>query len=667
MLYIMHPRGHTLEVQLQGATITRWLKPDGEDLLHVRSDAVREPGQPINSGIPLAFPQWRDGQLPFNGFADKLEWSVVGTAFDGEFVNMDVPDQAWQSGAVELAVDEDGNALVPRPQGMLDWDDDVRGANDPEDDAQFDADIESYLDQPEQQPPPTTKTPKARGRQAAAMKAKAAEEAAAAEAANAAAAAAQQEADAAAAVAAAQAAAADASLGSVSSDSSADEEDGEDNELEGVDYGILEDVAPYVILQLSDTEETRAIWPHKFDLYYKITLMEEDDFPDPKEGLPRGVFQYAGSDTPVGPEYAALRELMEGDDEEVAAAAAAELAERYRASNIRAGVGLDSVFSETEAETVHPLPGRRTSSGLRLFTDEDGQMNDEEALAEAADAAAAVASAKPLRGAAAASAKAKAAAARAKAAVDAADAEAAADAAAGEDPDALPTGMHNPVEPPMQIKLEWVLVNNDPEGSAPMSFQLGALPHFATEDQSKHGEFVRVLGLGGSLGFDWSADTRRPRLVGNNNDYLMFAGDRHDAVWTNTTDADIKFCPGSRTHFEFFQREGVPDTVVWHPGGLGVPGLEVEPRFFAQIGAGRLARPKTLAPGEQWKGEYVVRYHEQYWEPPIFDRDAAQPMPKLVTQRDDADDREDIDDEWLVEGVTSSRLGGGPHVPLNDE
>lgn len=39
--------------------------------------------------------------------------------------------------------------------------------------------------------------------------------------------------------------------------------------------------------------------------------------------------------------------------------------------------------------------------------------------------------------------------------------------------------------------------------------------------------------------------------------------------------------------------QGVPDTVVWHPGGLGVPGLEVEPRYFAQIGAGQLARPKT--------------------------------------------------------------------------
>lgn len=32
-----------------------------------------------SSGIPLVFPQWRDGPLPFNGFADKMEWTVVGT------------------------------------------------------------------------------------------------------------------------------------------------------------------------------------------------------------------------------------------------------------------------------------------------------------------------------------------------------------------------------------------------------------------------------------------------------------------------------------------------------------------------------------------------------------------------------------------------------------
>lgn len=190
--------------------------------------------------------------------------------------------------------------------------------------------------------------------------------------------------------------------------------------------------------------------------------METDDFPDPKEGLPRGIFQ-SGSDTPMGPEYAALRELIEGDDEELANAAAAELAERYRASNIRAGIGLDSVYSEAEAETLHPLPGRRTSTGMRMFTDEDGQMNDEEALQEAAEAeAAAAASGKPLRGAAAASAKAKAKAVRAKAAADQAEEDAAADAAAGGDDDEQPDphSLHKPEDPPMQIKMEWVLINN---------------------------------------------------------------------------------------------------------------------------------------------------------------------------------------------------------------
>lgn len=125
------------------------------------------------------------------------------------------------------------------------------------------------------------------------------------------------------------------------------------------------------------------------------------------------------------------------------------------------------------------------------------------------------------------------------------------------------------------------------------------------------------------------------------------AGDRHDAVYIGSHDADVSFCPGSRTHFELLarrvrrrqgggvcvcvsgggggsnatacsddtdtqthrqhhtpalpyrcpcccccRRQGLPDHVVWHPGALGLPGLEVEPRFFAQVGAGRLALPK---------------------------------------------------------------------------
>jgi hypothetical protein len=102
--------------------------------------------------------------------------------------------------------------------------------------------------------------------------------------------------------------------------------------------------------------------------------METDEFPDPQEGLPRGIFEYNGNDTPLGPEYGALRELMASDDPEIARAAAAELAECYRGSNIRSGIGADRLFSEAEAEEQQPLPGRMTASGMRLFTDEDGQV-----------------------------------------------------------------------------------------------------------------------------------------------------------------------------------------------------------------------------------------------------------------------------------------------------
>ena len=38
-------------------------------------------------------------------------------------------------------------------------------------------------------------------------------------------------------------------------------------------YGIVEDISPSIILQLSDTEETRAIWPHQFDLYYTYNML----------------------------------------------------------------------------------------------------------------------------------------------------------------------------------------------------------------------------------------------------------------------------------------------------------------------------------------------------------------------------------------------------------
>jgi hypothetical protein len=94
-----------------------------------------------------------------------------------------------------------------------------------------------------------------------------------------------EEAAAAAAAAAAETAAADAAAASPGS-SSSDEEDGSEeaaaaaaDEAEGIedddesdyDFGILGDPAPCVILRLRDNAETRAVWPHQFELYYKVS------------------------------------------------------------------------------------------------------------------------------------------------------------------------------------------------------------------------------------------------------------------------------------------------------------------------------------------------------------------------------------------------------------
>lgn len=194
----------------------------------------------------------------------------------------------------------------------------------------------------------------------------------------------------------------------------------------------------------------------------QISLMETDEFPDPREGLPRGIFN--GNGAPLGPRDAALKELLWGDDEELSAAAALELAERYRGSNIRNGIGMDPGYSQGERDKYYPRAGKETYTGMRFYTDEDGQLNDEEALDEA-EAAAAEASKKPLRGVAAAKAKAaaaaeaQAAAAGSTAAGDAADGAAAAEGGYDEEMGDLPPGLHNPEEHPMQIKLEWVLIN----------------------------------------------------------------------------------------------------------------------------------------------------------------------------------------------------------------
>ena len=73
--------------------------------------------------------------------------------------------------------------------------------------------------------------------------------------------------------------------------------------------------------------------------------------------------------------------------------------------------------------------------------------------------------------------------------------------------------------------------------------------------------------------------------------FPYFSEELGNAV-AGTHDADVKFCPGDRTHFQLLQREGFRDSVAYHPGPFA-RGEEDFSRFYACLGSGRIALPKT--------------------------------------------------------------------------
>jgi len=155
---------------------------------------------------------------------------------------------------------------------------------------------------------------------------------------------------------------------------------------------------------------------------------------------------------------------------------------------------------------------------------------------------------------------------------------------------------------------------------------------------------VQVLGLGGKMIMDYGEDPRFPVLNVNEEDYLRFEGERREAVYMNAADADVMLCPGDRTHFEIMQREGVPDVTVYHPGLLEAPvGLEDAQRFFVALGVGKIAVPPRLEPGESFSAEFVVRHNKRYWDTPIWDRNAPQPMPPLIPEEDEDEELDNIE------------------------
>lgn len=199
--------------------------------------------------------------------------------------------------------------------------------------------------------------------------------------------------------------------------------------------------------------------------------------------------------------------------------------------------------------------------------------------------------------------------------------------------------------PQVQVKYEFNMRNADPPGSQPLRFQLAATPCFRTRDQNSvnHGPFVRALGLGGKESLDYSLDPRYARLGRFGDDYVQFGLRRLEAVAVGAAAAELRFCPGDRSHFELLPREGFTDAVAFHAGPLA-PGTEAYWHQYACLGAGRVALPKKLAPGEEWRAEFVVRRHERYWDPPVWERRAAQPPPLWVPPAggDDGGDGDDL-------------------------
>jgi len=163
-----------------------------------------------------------------------------------------------------------------------------------------------------------------------------------------------------------------------------------------------------------------------------------------------------------------------------------------------------------------------------------------------------------------------------------------------------------------------------------MEFQLGLLPHFCVSDLRRHGETVKVLGLGGKRVLDYATDSRRPRLASQEQDYLRFdTGARLDATFLNTAAADVLLCPGDRSHYALMHRSGFTDHVAYHPGGEPSSSSRFAERFVA-LGGGRFGVAERLAAGGEWYGEHVVRWHNYYWRRPVFDRATRQPLPRLL-------------------------------------
>eukprot|EP00798_Chlamydomonas_sp_ICE-L_P022373 gene22373-29477_t len=309
-----------------------------------------------------------------------------------------------------------------------------------------------------------------------------------------------------------------------------------------MDAGL--DPAPFVTLRLTDNEDTLAVWPHKFELLYKITIMEDDDFPsilpkadgpsvdlseqlfnDGPDGLPEGsadgpsvdLSEQLFDDGPDGlPEGSVQRSDKPADGPSV------DLSEQLFDDGPDGLPGGSVRRSDKKVRPGSGDPEKRIYRDLGLAKDAEDQFPDDGGIV------------------------------------------------AEEDPESLDPFHESLIDDvPTQLRLNFVLRNLDEEGSQPMQVQVAALASIATLDQTRHGDFIKVLGLGGGNTLDYTEDSRAPRLDASEDDYLYFGGDRVDKTYVGAAQADVKMCPGNRTHYDLLPRFGFQDVIARQGQGYG--------------------------------------------------------------------------------------------------
>ncbi|EIE23136.1 hypothetical protein COCSUDRAFT_66177 [Coccomyxa subellipsoidea C-169] len=99
---LYHPMGYSAVVNMHGANVVSWKRPDGSDILHLRPDTPMDGASPILGGVPLIFPQYGrasgiaayagvgSSSVPTNGLLNRMHWSLIGTGVTG----LDAPDPA---------------------------------------------------------------------------------------------------------------------------------------------------------------------------------------------------------------------------------------------------------------------------------------------------------------------------------------------------------------------------------------------------------------------------------------------------------------------------------------------------------------------------------------------------------------------------------------------